>query len=111
MAQFLWQALDQGATLVTANARLARNYRIEFDSRQQASGKGVWPTAEIFSWPVWIDRLHQAGFPPEVVMNEHQQAALWQQAIAEDSVSCWILRLRQRRRRGLGGWWRHGTFR
>ena len=86
MAQFLWQALEQGATLVTANARLARNYRIEFDSWQQASGKGVWPTAEIFSWPVWIDRLHQAGFPPEVVMNEHQQAALWQQAIAEDGV-------------------------
>ena len=86
MAQFLWQAMDQEATLVTANARLARNYRIEFDSRQQASGKGVWPTAEIFSWPVWIDRLHQAGFPPEVVMNEHQQAALWQQAIAEDGV-------------------------
>ena len=86
MAHFLWQALDQGATLVTANARLARNYRIEFDNWQQASGKGVWPTAEIFSWPVWIDRLHQASFPPEVVMNEHQQAALWQQAIAEDGV-------------------------
>ncbi len=85
MAQFLWQALDQGATLVTANARLARNYRIQFDSWQQASGKGVWPTAEIFSWPVWIDRLHQASFPPEVVMNEHQEAALWQQAIAEDA--------------------------
>ena len=46
----------------------------------------VWPTAEIFSWSVLINRLHQASFAPEVVMNAHQETALWEQAIAEDGI-------------------------
>lgn len=80
------QNLEEGATLATANLRLARSHRILFDEWQRARGKVVWPTAEIFSWPVLINRLHQASFAPEVVMNAHQETALWEQAIAEDGI-------------------------
>ena len=80
------QILEEGATLATANLRLARSHRMLFDDWQRASGKVVWPTAEIFSWSVLMNRLHQSSFAPEVVMNAHQETALWQQAIDEDGI-------------------------
>ncbi len=86
MSKFYWQALQTGATLVTANSRLARSHRMEFDDCQRNEGRLVWPTAEIFPWSIWINRLHQRSFAPEVVLNVHQEASLWQQAIAEDGV-------------------------
>ena len=80
------QTLEEGATLATANLRLARSHRMLFDDWQRARGKVVWPTAEIFSWSVLMNRLRQASFPMEVVMNAHQETALWEQSIAEDGI-------------------------
>ena len=86
MPQLLWPALEQGATLLTANMRLARQFRIDFDNHQKSSGRKVWPTAEIYPWPVWIARMYGTIFTAATVMNTHQELALWQRAIAEDSI-------------------------
>ncbi len=53
-------ALGQGATVVTANDRLARHLRWRFDQRQLAEGNQAWPTADIQSWTRWLETLYLA---------------------------------------------------
>lgn len=77
----LLAALDQGATVVTPNRRLARFAHREFDFAQRARGNTAWPTPSILPYPQWLEALwaeaSSAGVVSDAVLLTPVQA-LWQ---------------------------------
>ena len=77
----LLAALAHGATLVTANARLAREWRQSYSSAQQAAGRAAWRTPAILPWGVLVAQLLESG-DADAPLTATQEAALWE-AIVE----------------------------
>ncbi|QNI35549.1 PD-(D/E)XK nuclease family protein [Edaphobacter sp. 4G125] len=81
-------ALDQGATLVTANQRAAHTIRYRFDLRHRAAGTLTWQPATIFSWETWVSTLWQrlltTGKTTGLLLNRSQEHSLWRKIIALD---------------------------
>ena len=82
-------ALREGATVVTANNRLARTLRHAYDAQQAESGTAVWLTPDVVSWSAWLRRLWQvsrleggsaAGC---TLLPDSAADYLWQRTIAE----------------------------
>jgi len=74
-------------TVVTPNARLARELAREFDAGQVAKGVKVWETADILPLPAFVERLYEDALYSELaarlplLVTAAQQRALWQDAI------------------------------
>ena len=82
-------ALAAGSWVVTPGERLAREIAIAFDTAQQRSGHGVWPTPQVLSWNAWLDRLWLAALagnaftrPPTLVAAE-VATELWRGVVDE----------------------------
>ena len=74
-------AAADGALVLTANKRLFRHLREQFDQQMIAAGKKVWSTPQIFSFDGWLNRcLDELGDSWRVV-NPHQQQWLWEQEV------------------------------
>lgn len=82
--------LEAGASLLTVNNRLAREYRHRYDRVQQAKGLAVWETPPIFPWPAWLQHCYdqcltwsgvEHNLP--VLLNPHQEQSLWERVIYE----------------------------
>ena len=94
LADDVAQPLCDGATLVTANKRLAREVRQQFNQHQLAQGNQAWDTADILPFDAWIFRLWQfvrdaakddgAPYAGHVALNALQSKAVWTQIIAAD---------------------------
>jgi ATP-dependent helicase/nuclease subunit B len=92
MEQELTNALDQGATIITANQRLARQLVTRYAALQQSSGAMVWETPDVLPWSAWIGRSwaswfdnakgSDAGSPPALLSPEQEQA-LWEAVIRD----------------------------
>ena len=85
----LLNALQNGATLVTANARLARELRREFDQECRAAGQALWEWPAILPWPSWVEQcwndcVHAAPAPEPVLLSAAQELLVWER-IVEDS--------------------------
>ena len=85
-----WEALDNGATLVTANARLARDLRRAYDVRQLESGRRSWTAADILDWSGWVRRTwnraaQYANAEPVVILSQAQEELLWEQIIERNT--------------------------
>ena len=110
----LHQELASGAILVTANRRLSRFLRAEFDAIQQAQGKEVWPSVEILPWGAWLERCWEvgleaeAGLPPGMaeglLLSDHQAAALWEQVVEADASGPDLLRASEAAARAAEAW-------
>lgn len=90
MDSTLLNALEAGATVVAVNRRLARALRAGFDRVQAAQGRGFWPTAEIFPWSAWLERLWdqsllRARREPPALLSETQSLYVWERVIAADA--------------------------
>jgi ATP-dependent helicase/nuclease subunit B len=57
MYEPLLEVLESGATVVTANNRLARSLERAYGRRQQSAGKQAWKSPAVFSWNNWLTRL------------------------------------------------------
>ena len=57
MYEPLLEVLESGATVVTANNRLARSLERAYGCRQQSAGKQAWKSPAVFSWNNWLTRL------------------------------------------------------
>ncbi|MGE3163191.1 MAG: PD-(D/E)XK nuclease family protein, partial [Burkholderiales bacterium] len=76
-------------TVVTPNARLARELAREFDAGQAAKGLAVWETADILPLPSLVERLYEdalysalaAKLP--LLLTDAQAQSLWEAAIRE----------------------------
>ncbi len=83
----LLEALEGGATVVTATRRLAR--RVAADYAATRSGPS-WPTPDVLPWGAWLARayrdLRDHGVLAESrpVLDEGQAAVLWESVLAED---------------------------
>lgn len=87
-------ALQAGATLITANRRLARQLAAEYGARQQAQGAAVWEAPDILPWSQWLERAWLESFgllegdTPQQLLSDFQELTLWEDVIrAADSDS------------------------
>ncbi len=87
----LSEALEQGATVVTANQRLSRNLAMRFAVLQQGRGVKVWETPDVLPWSAWIARSWGSWFdeafdldaPPQALLELEQEQALWEAVIEQ----------------------------
>ena len=82
------EALEKGATLVTANARLAREARRAFDQRQRDRGLAAWQSPDILPWSAWLERawsdcVYSAPAPEPVLLTAAQEQVVWESVIEE----------------------------
>ena len=56
--QEAWRELNQGATLVTVNRRLARYLITGYSAHQLEAGQSAWETPNILPYSAWIQRLY-----------------------------------------------------
>lgn len=97
-AQF-FPALEQGATLLTANQRLARYLRQQFHVYQQTLGHSVWATPDILPLSTWLERCWNEileinpadNFP--ALLTPYQQQSLWERIIAESAEGQGLLQV------------------
>lgn len=60
MYSWLQQAIDEGAHVVTASRRLARELRKVYDEQRVSAGCDAWLTPPIRSWNDWLNRQFSA---------------------------------------------------
>lgn len=88
MADYLEKVLSaavEGALVLTANKRLFRHLRDQFDQRMVAAGEQVWSTPQIFSFDGWLNRCLEELGDGWRLLNLHQQQWLWEQEIEASS--------------------------
>jgi ATP-dependent helicase/nuclease subunit B len=81
-------ALEQGATIVTANQRAARTLRHGFDLHNRALGRKSWQPAKVLAWDAWLSgwwsRMLLAGHVRPMILNRTQELAVWRGVLAAD---------------------------
>ena len=95
--------LEDGATLVTANARLARDLRRTYDIRRRDAGDTSWAAADILPLDGWLRRtwdeaVRRGAERGAVLLSEAQEQLVWERIIAAsagDSRISTYLRLRR----------------
>jgi ATP-dependent helicase/nuclease subunit B len=102
MQDALLSALEQGALLLTANRRLARHWRQNFDAARQAAGASVWQAPLIRTWPDWVNESIDALLPDRVTPSDFTERRGWlkivgdaplldRQATAASAAQAWAL--------------------
>jgi ATP-dependent helicase/nuclease subunit B len=87
----LLAALDEGATVVTPNRRLARSLHRDFDFVQQRRSAKAWPTPTLLPYPQWLRSLWDEvlGADPAsatpIPLTPAQSALHWRQIVDADS--------------------------
>ncbi|HWM28322.1 MAG TPA: hypothetical protein VNQ14_07680, partial [Woeseiaceae bacterium] len=83
---WLHEALADGAEIVTANKRLARELKGAFDGRQLASGLRSWHTPRILPWSVWLNTLLDrcdGSVAVPLRLDLHAGAVIWERLLTE----------------------------
>lgn len=79
----VFEEIEKGALVLTANRRLFRHLRENYDRWMLNTGKSVWKTPQIFSYEGWLsiclDELGQGW----QVLSSHQEQYLWESVISE----------------------------
>lgn len=121
-------ALDRGATVITANQRAARTLRYSFDWGQRQLGALRWQPAAVLAWDEWTAGLWRnlliEGHTSELLLNHAQEHVVWRSiitadpdlketlrspdALAEMASDAWRLVARYNAQRRLRGSW--GSF-
>jgi probable DNA repair protein len=87
MYDWLPDALEGDATVITANRRLARVLQQEFAQRQVAAGIAAWRSPRILAWPDWLDAIlkdarGQERLPTRI--NHYHSALLWDRCLRKE---------------------------
>ncbi len=85
-------------TVITANARLSRQMRADYDGERRRQGLRVWESPDILPRGAWLERVWQEcayrdPFDTPVLLSGAQEAALWEQAISWSSATDALLDL------------------
>ncbi|MCS3903077.1 putative DNA repair protein [Methylohalomonas lacus] len=94
------QAFQQGAPIITANDRLARQLRLRHADFSREAGHEVWTRAPIYSWQAWLKHcydawldyhldtagLDTAGTAPPALLGAQQAEAVWQSIIEHSAA-------------------------
>ncbi len=88
-AEHIYKALDEGATVLTANNRLARFYKAGYNRRKQAEGLRVWPTANLMPFSSWLQQLltdlQSRQLSSVVLLTQSQQQYVWQEILTQSA--------------------------
>lgn len=80
-------SLAQGASVVTANNRLARSLALAYNRRQRAAGLKAWRAPAILPWQAWLAELwsssveHGGAAGQRTLLSETQARLLWGEVI------------------------------
>ena len=78
----LTNALENGATVLTANNRLARAIKAGYDKHRYANGEQVWQSASVMPLEIWLQRLladlHANGKTNAFLPGTSWQLLLWE---------------------------------
>jgi len=81
-SRYAWlsASLAEGATVLTASRRLARELRTHHDSQQIAAGKSAWRTPDVVFWQDWLARALQDAHASDapVLVENHVAGVLWE---------------------------------
>jgi len=85
-------------TLITANARLSRQLRRDYDTARRRQDVRIWETPDILPRTAWLARAWQEcayrdPFHTPVLLSSLQEEALWEQAIAASAGASVLLDL------------------
>ncbi|MGM0454086.1 MAG: PD-(D/E)XK nuclease family protein, partial [Thermodesulfobacteriota bacterium] len=93
------EQLEHGATLVTANRRLAGYCLGRYAEARQTRGDWAWETPDVLPYGTWLERFWQqvlaawpqsAGRPP-LLLSSHQQQLVWEGVLAESDAGKTLL--------------------
>jgi probable DNA repair protein len=90
MYEPLLEALQSGATVVTANNRLARSLAYAYGREQQRTGAQAWPSPDVVSWTTWLQQLWliselEGGRAIEVRrISDTDATVLWEEIVRKD---------------------------
>jgi ATP-dependent helicase/nuclease subunit B len=93
------ESLRAGATLITANARLARHYLRAYDQGQYAAGLRVWKTADVLPLGAWLRRCWRnrldepASGETRLLLRPWQEQQIWEQIVHASSSSHMLLQV------------------
>ncbi len=85
------EALNRGATVVTANKRLAGVTRYIFENANLENGLEVWPTPQIMPWNVWLQNTWEEAVitgvlaEPSLLLTPQQELHIWKEIITEST--------------------------
>lgn len=86
----LLEALQSGATVVTANNRLARSLGAAYARMRRAAGDQAWETPRVLSWSAWLETLWAESEMAEGAATRYrllsatEEQVLWERVAAED---------------------------
>ncbi len=85
-------------TVVTANARMSRQLRADYDSAQRLRDLHVWESPDVLPRGAWLERLwrecaYRDPLDTPVLLSAAQEEALWEQAIAGSGATNVLLDL------------------
>lgn len=112
MYEWLTDALRDSGQVVTANQRLARALRTEFDKQQIAQGHLAWRSPAIRSWQGWLLQLLASAEPLETLpsrLNAHQSRVLWERCLRRE-ITDPLLNLAMLVRQARESWMRLHEF-
>ncbi len=91
----VFAALTEGATVVTANKRLARSISLAFHQRQRAAARVAWRSPIILSWQAWIEALWWSsvaaggGAGRHMLLTDFQARILWRETVRVTDSTLW----------------------
>jgi ATP-dependent helicase/nuclease subunit B len=80
--------VDQGYTLLTANYRLARRIKAEWDAQRLAAGEQTWEPLQVYPVDAWLQAQWELAasrdlVPTVIPLSSAQTLELWRQIIRE----------------------------
>ena len=75
---------EKGAPVLTANVRLFRHLRREFDSAMAGRGLGAWPTPLILPLSSWAERLWEGAETGVPLLDPARSRSLWDRVVKGD---------------------------
>uniref|UniRef100_UPI0025B817C4 hypothetical protein n=1 Tax=Desulfonatronospira sp. TaxID=1962951 RepID=UPI0025B817C4 len=106
----VFQALEEGALLLTVNRRLSRSLLQRFTSHQASTGRTAWETPDILPFSSWIIRCmeeityHHPDVSHPLPITRDQELSLWEDIIRQSPHSRGLLHLEETARQAARAW-------
>ena len=106
----VFQALEEGALLLTVNRRLSRSLLLRFNNHQASLGRTAWQTPDILPFSSWIQRCmgevtyHCPDASHPLPITWDQELSLWEYIIRQSRHSRGLLHLEETARQAARAW-------
>lgn len=103
-----FRVLQTGATLITANRRLARSFARDFHASQAQQGRSVWRPPDILPLDAFLLRAWNewrgGSDMPLTLLNPLQEQVVWEQVIRASPAGETLLRIPETARAAIETW-------